>query len=486
MIGLSVKQIEVWNLRKDGASYSAIKRSLPEIKHNHAIMVCLRRTALRLYWEPECDGGTDPYLSDEDTLKLVDYIRENAAVANTLATHEVIDAARSLKKERNHTAVQELIALKTRQLAQDICLEPEEPSRSWVNDFCCRTGLRVAPRTEIERTRLQASHIADLQSFITRIGPELQGVPPELLFNADETMLSGKRKYKGVVDVTEQVALAEVPKQAEHLTAMVTVSAVGARIPLFIILPGLVKLPDSLADFTSRCWFASSLNGWMTRFTFLDWCVNFCRWLSFYRASLPAHHAQSKAVLFLDGHTTRINPAAIDYFSRNRVSVIVLPPHTTHILQPFDVGIAATFKNTFKKNMCRALSETEQPTADELRHAAVRSAIDASDQATTFTRCGSSFRRTGIHPCDWRPLLSNPYVLPGQGDQNRPTRGLNIGGQVLTSPQTAAVVLQHALARRAPDDHTLYIVTPALEQAAMTRPVSDGRLLTSYHPQYGA
>ena len=223
----------------------------------------------------------------------------------------------------------------------------------------------------------------------------------------------------------EQVALAEVPKQDEHLTAMVTVSAVGARIPLFIILPGLVKLPDSLADFTSRCWFASSLNGWMTRFTFLDWCVNFRRWLSFHRASLPVHHAQSKAVLFLDRHTTLVNPAATDYFSRNRVSVIVLPPHTTYILQPFDVGIAAAFKNTFKKNMWRALSETEQLTADEMRHAAVRSAIDASDQATT--RCGSSFRRTGIHPCDWWSLLSNPYVLPGQADQNPPTRGLNIG-----------------------------------------------------------
>lgn len=44
-------------------------------------------------------------------------------------------------------------------------------------------------------------------------------------------------------------------------------------------------------------------------------------------------------MLILDGHASHISTAAIEFCIRQKIILLCLPAHTTHILQPLDVGV---------------------------------------------------------------------------------------------------------------------------------------------------
>ena len=53
-------------------------------------------------------------------------------------TFEVLDAALSLKISRNIWARKQLLSIGCLNLMEEIDQSPNEPSRSWVNDFCIK------------------------------------------------------------------------------------------------------------------------------------------------------------------------------------------------------------------------------------------------------------------------------------------------------------------------------------------------------------
>ena len=81
-----------------------------------------------------------------------------------------------------------------------------------------------------------------------KISYEVIDSTPELIFNADETMLSGKRLYKAITENNR--AITRESFSFQHMTAMITLNAAGEQVPLFIILSGLLHFPKSLEEHT--------------------------------------------------------------------------------------------------------------------------------------------------------------------------------------------------------------------------------------------
>ena len=200
-------------------------------------------------------------------------------------------------------------------------------------------GFSLKTSVEIERGRLTCVYSHNLMAFLSFVGNLTKEVPPELVFNCDETMMSSKRLFKALT-VTDR-AVTEQALNFQHMTAMITINAVGSRVPPFIILPRLCTLPSSIAKYYPQCWFASSSNGWMTRWLFTCYIVNFVHWLSHYRRHLPPDIATRPALLVCDGHNSRMNYAAMRYLRDNNVGCVIIPAHTSHVVQPFDVGCAS-------------------------------------------------------------------------------------------------------------------------------------------------
>lgn len=79
--------------------------------------------------------------------------------------------------------------------------------------------------------------------------------------------------------------------------------------------------------------------GWMTQKTFIDW------FKSLFLPSLPAE----RSILILDGHDSHVTYELCCLAAANDVHLIRFPPHTTHFLQPLDVGSFKPFRASWNR-----------------------------------------------------------------------------------------------------------------------------------------
>lgn len=88
---------------------------------------------------------------------------------------------------------------------------------------------------------------------------------------------------------------------------------------------------------------ATSENGWSNNYLGMDW----------FRLHFNIHTKPSKGefrMLIVDGHDSHITSEAIRFCMREKIILLCLPPHATHLLQPADVGcfgpVASKYKAT--------------------------------------------------------------------------------------------------------------------------------------------
>ena len=58
-------------------------------------------------------------------------------------------------------------------------------------------------------------------------------------------------------------------------------------------------------------------------------------------------------MLILDGHTSYISTAAIEFCISQNIILLCLPAHTTHLLQPLDVGVFAPLATAYQNHVQR-------------------------------------------------------------------------------------------------------------------------------------
>ena len=61
-------------------------------------------------------------------------------------------------------------------------------------------------------------------------------------------------------------------------------------------------------------------------------------------------------LLVMDGHGSHVSIELIEVAHANDVHLLCLPSHTTHILQPLDVGVFKSFKANFSKTCGKYLA----------------------------------------------------------------------------------------------------------------------------------
>jgi hypothetical protein len=71
--------------------------------------------------------------------------------------------------------------------------------------------------------------------------------------------------------------------------------------------------------------------------------------LWFTKVFLPNSPADKPRLLIMDNHESHLTLALVDQAKANNVELFCLPPHTTHIYQPLDVGMFRPLKAQFAK-----------------------------------------------------------------------------------------------------------------------------------------
>jgi DDE superfamily endonuclease len=114
---------------------------------------------------------------------------------------------------------------------------------------------------------------------------------------------------------------------------------------------------------------------------------------------------QAYRLLILDGHNSHCTYPFIKFAADHRIIIICLPSHTTHALQPCDVGIFGPLARAWKSQVTEA-SQNNIPITKANLLLYYHKARSIALKSTTIQ---SAFRKTGIYPFDRNAIPLSAY-----------------------------------------------------------------------------
>ena len=161
---------------------------------------------------------------------------------------------------------------------------------------------------------------------------------PMHIYNMDETGINVVHKSGRILTELGRKkvwALTSGEKGKTH-TVVSCVSASGNVIPPMMIYPRKHMTDKLKSGAVPGTLFACSDNGWINQQLYLQW-------FEFFVASIPP---ACPVLLIEDGHASHIS---LEVIKLSDIHLLCLPSHTTHLLQPLDVGVFKSMKSQFNK-----------------------------------------------------------------------------------------------------------------------------------------
>ncbi|KAF4420000.1 hypothetical protein F53441_14406 [Fusarium austroafricanum] len=219
-----------------------------------------------------------------------------------------------------------------------------------------------------------------------------KGIDYDCLWNIDETGFQIGYLKIGIIIWTFHAVDRPILTDAHEtisVTVVESISATGAIIPAFIIMPG-VQVPSR--------WVDNSLEEGTTLTTTPKGYIDDIAALEFFdhfeRHTRPQKNPQKKTIL-LDGCENHFTKEFFQKAQDTGVELFPFPPHLTHILQPLDVGLFSSYKHWHQEVLSREIADgaTDFNKADFLFH--LQEIRRKTAKKSTII---SSWLKTGIYP----------------------------------------------------------------------------------------
>tara|TARA_R110002003_G_scaffold1844_5_gene23580 strand:+ start:522 stop:1697 length:1176 start_codon:yes stop_codon:yes gene_type:complete len=260
------------------------------------------------------------------------------------------------------------------------------------------------------------------------------GILDEDTYNFDESGFMMRMISTGaVVTGSERRGRPKSVQQGnrEWTTVIQGINATGWAIPPFIIFQGENHLPAWYKeDNLPHDWvIAISENGWTTNKHGLEWLKHFDK------------HTKERTVgayrlLIVDGHDSHITPAFHQYCKENKITTLCTPPHSSHKLQPLDVGCFSPLKTAYGR-------QAENLMRSRINHITKIEFLPcfkaAFDAAITKNNILGGCRGAGLVPFDPEAVISTldvrlrtptpPTVDDGTWQSKTPRNSIELGSQ---------------------------------------------------------
>jgi hypothetical protein len=160
------------------------------------------------------------------------------------------------------------------------------------------------------------------------------GIADQDVFNFDETgFMMGVASTSKVVTSSDTIGRATVvqPGNREWVTTIECINASGWCISPFVILSGKLHQASWYQNLPPDWAVAVSDNGWTNDSLGLEWVKHFNR-------QTQSRTSGAYRLLILDGHSSHATPEFDHFCTENKIITLCMPPYTSHLLQPLDVG----------------------------------------------------------------------------------------------------------------------------------------------------
>ena len=324
-----------------------------------------------------CRPGPPTVLTEDEEQRLAVYIAEMGQMGFCLGKEDVLRLAYRIvdKSGRKHPFTDGVAG------------------RAWFDGFMKRhPKLTIRTPQPLSYNRAMCANKETVSDFFAKLGGVYGRLnllsKPMQIFNIDETGVSVVHKPgKVVAEVGRRVWSITSAERGKNHTVVTCISASGFVLPPCLIYPRKRVVPENFRDGAiPGTLFKNTENGWINQEVYMEWF----QW--FITVIPPAR----PVLLIEDGHGSHISIELIELARANDVHLLCLPAHTTHILQPLDIGVFKSFKTFFSKACHKYL--TKNPGRVVSSDVIASLVGEAWPQALTPLNIMGGFRKCGIYP----------------------------------------------------------------------------------------
>ena len=192
------------------------------------------------------------------------------------------------------------------------------------------------------------------------------------------------------------------------------------------------EFPRELDDLiTKENWrFTQQDAGWISKQGFEGWVDN----IFLPHINSTRENKEDPVLLVMDGHSSRSQADVMQKLRENDVHVLIIPAHTSHILQPLDRGVNKAFKaalNRYKNDFI-----IPEEGAAEFRYYMLCLAKAAFYDASNSVVLKRAWKASGLNPLDPDMVLNNHTLVNSLPPPNKPARdAISLGSTFATTPE---------------------------------------------------
>jgi polyhydroxyalkanoate synthesis regulator phasin len=188
------------------------------------------------------------------------------------------------------------------------------------------------------------------------------------------------------------------PGNREWVTVIQAINAEGWAIQPFIVVAGQYHLASwyQESNLPGDWAIATTQNGWTDNETGLEWIKHF-------NQHTKARSEGGYRLLILDGHESHHSADFKVYCEENNIITLCMPPHSSHLLQPLDVGCFGPLKIAYGREIEHLIRCSITYISKPDFFLAFYTAFQA---AMTESNIKGGFRGAGLVPLDPENVLS--------------------------------------------------------------------------------
>lgn len=320
---------------------------------------------------------------------------------NTVLSHEnekrLADGILTLEKYGFGLSRKEMLLLVGQFVKKNGLITPFKdgvPGEDWFLGFKKRHNLSLKKAQGVEIARRGGCNPITIQNYFTLLESTIKELnlenSPSRIWNLDETSFCtdpSKTKIVGAKNKPCTRTISAPGKQ--NITVLLAASATGEKVPPLIIFKGKNIWDEWYAPEKTgfpNTTYAATQNGWMETTVFENY---------FTKSFLPSIGPDRPVLLIYDGHSTHMSIRLIEQAKQSQVTILKLPPHTTHILQPLDVSVFKSLKSSWDQKL---VSWQRKHIGERLSKKFFAQMIGEIWLDLNTNIIVNGFRKTGIYP----------------------------------------------------------------------------------------
>ena len=341
----------------------------------------------------DAKNGTGTLMSTEEEQKLVEHIKYMANIGYGYTKSNIQYMARDYAEAVGKTVK-----------------GPEALSNCWFYGFMGRwPELKTVKPQKLAIARAKSASRDAINKYYQELGTILTSNnltnKPGRIYNIDETGISTEHTPPRIICDKDTNPQSVTSPRGSTVTVIAGGNALGNNIPPYYVFPG-VRWNDSLLSGASvGAAGEMSKSGWSSSDVFRNYLTkHFATY-----ANISSGTDGEPTLVLYDGHRSHISLTLTEWAKAHNVVLFVLPPHTSHLTQPLDVGVFGPFKAMYNKE-CQTYMN-KNPGLTITRYQVAELTANPYLKSLTPENLTAAFRKTGIYPFD-NKVIFDSQVAP--------------------------------------------------------------------------